>query len=215
MNNKINQVKSIVKASVNVLTGLNEETNKLRERRLAVCKHCPLFSEVKTRSYCDSGKALHNVTKQVMSTSSPLYTTQEYSKGCGCTLDNKGSTLPEKTTVIGSYNTCPTNKWDNVERELFMYQGKLESHIPTDYISKNKVRINIRLVDSKDLSELGFTNKELVITVNNKEFILQVQFKDHYTLLTINDTEVLKGNITKKDIQLIIDATHNLKSNEN
>jgi hypothetical protein len=215
MNNKINQVKSIVKASVNVLTGLDEETSKLRERRLTVCQYCSLFSEVKTRSYCDSSKALHNVTKQVISTSSPLYNTQEYSKGCGCTLNNKGSSLPEKTTVIGSYNTCPTNKWDKVERELFMYLGKLESQVPTDYISKNKVRVNIRLVDSKDLIELGFTKNILTITVNDKQFILQVQFKEDHTLLTINDTEVLKGNITKKDIQLIIDATHNLKSNEN
>ena len=215
MNTKINQVKSIVKASVNMLTGLDEETAKLRKRRLQVCKQCPLFTEVKTRAYCDSGKALHNITKQTISTSSPLYNSQEYSKGCGCTLDSKGASIPEKTTVIGSYNTCPTNKWDKVEQELFMYQGKLKSHTPTDYVSKNKVRVIIRLVDSIDLADLNFTNNQLLLTVNNKQFLLQVSFEDDHTLFTINNMEILKGNITKKDIQLIIDATYNLKSNEN
>jgi hypothetical protein len=85
---------AIIGGHTNELLGLNKE---LSERRMAICKKCPLFKKTIVGYVCNSKLWLDLKTGETS-----LIKKDGYRNGCGCRLD-------AKTTVVDA--SCPIGKW--------------------------------------------------------------------------------------------------------
>lgn len=93
MGNVIEQAKDIVVGHYNEVVGNNQS---LSEKRLAICKVCPLFRDV-VGGVCNPGLYYNPTTKEVSPTKK-----EGFKSGCGCRLN-------AKTTLPGA--SCPTGQW--------------------------------------------------------------------------------------------------------
>ena len=86
---------AIINGHVNEALGKNQN---LYDKRIAICKECPIFS-IKSviGPVCDSKKWYNPKTGQISNVSKV-----GYKHGCGCALNRKAK-LP--------YSICPLGKW--------------------------------------------------------------------------------------------------------
>jgi len=127
LKNTANQVSAIAESFTYLFKDIDTEREQLRKERLEVCKSCPLFQKTETRSRCNPNLMINPETGQVvMSTAQNQANYPNFVSGCGCTLDNYGNPLGEKTTIIGKGNTCPANKWNKVESDMLEIKGDHE-----------------------------------------------------------------------------------------
>lgn len=75
---------------------LNKE-QELSEKRLKICRECPLYREGPLGPVCDSRKCYNSETKEISS-----YPKDNFICGCGCRLK-------AKTTLENA--KCVLNKW--------------------------------------------------------------------------------------------------------
>lgn len=87
-------LKEILKGHIKEMTNDNQE---LFEKRMAVCKQCPLFKMSKAGPICNPTLYLNKSSNIAYETDGPNRT-----KGCGCRLNAKAR-LDE--------SVCPANKW--------------------------------------------------------------------------------------------------------
>lgn len=90
----INKSKNIVDGHIKELKGENQE---LYEKRLAICKKCPLFKESGVGFVCNRQLWMNPETGEV-STENIV----NWVRGCGCRLNAK-LRIPSMK--------CPANKW--------------------------------------------------------------------------------------------------------
>lgn len=91
--NNIEQVEDIIKGHYNEIT--NQE-NELYEKRIAICKQCPLYSDV-LGGLCDSKKCWDTVNKKVVN-----YPGTNIICACGCRLQAK-TRLKNAKCVLGKW----------------------------------------------------------------------------------------------------------------
>lgn len=86
---------------LNIIKGhFNESINKnynLSEKRMDICKQCPLFSDKSYGFVCSNDKWLNPETNDVSYTPK-----DDFIRGCGCRLKAKTTLRSEK---------CPVGKW--------------------------------------------------------------------------------------------------------
>jgi hypothetical protein len=89
------QLKRIVKGHYNELMNINEE---IANKRMEICKRCPLFTTDPTWGpLCNPQLYLNTTTMEVKDNPA-----EGFKKGCGCRLK-------AKTRDLESH--CPTNQW--------------------------------------------------------------------------------------------------------
>lgn len=88
------KIGKIIKGHLNEVMGNNDS---LYEKRIAICKACPLFKQTKTGPVCNPKLYLDPVTNEYS-----MIEREGYFKGCGCRLNAKTRDEDSK---------CPSSKW--------------------------------------------------------------------------------------------------------
>lgn len=70
--------------------------SELANKRLEICKECPLYTEKRSGAICDSKKYMD------IEGDWSYFKKEGYKPGCGCFLQNK---------IQGLTNKCPHGKW--------------------------------------------------------------------------------------------------------
>ena len=184
-NSILNKAKQIVKGQIAVLSNANED---IREERLKVCKACPLYKEdgVLSRAYCDPTKYINPITKEVLPSTHPFspYEKSVFFQGCGCTLNNNGSGVSEKTRVVGAGNTCPSKQWNNQEILYFRI------NVPKNY----EIEINPTLEIQDNTKKIEVQKRRTLISSIQKNGITLAAYSQNInlSLKSISHKDIVK-----------------------
>lgn len=87
-------IKGILKGHLNELL---KKESELYDRRMAICRVCPLFKQTHIGPICNPDLYLNAATEEVSNTAK-----EGFKKGCRCRLE-------AKTRVVDA--KCPNDKW--------------------------------------------------------------------------------------------------------
>lgn len=145
----MSKINAIGQTLFNGLTGISkkDEYQELKKQRLAVCSQCLLFKKdniLGKEVYVCNSDAFVEVPVTVVNAENRLVESTKNVYGCGCTLDNMGSLLPEKTVLVGE-ETCPLYKWNNIEKDCFYIEEYTKDFIEINKLDLNTIQYNIDL----------------------------------------------------------------------
>lgn len=75
-----------------------ENGNELYEKRIAICKECPLYKETSIGPICNPRLYISETDKQTVSDRPKI----GHKKGCGCSLARKNK-LPNAKCIVGKW----------------------------------------------------------------------------------------------------------------
>lgn len=158
----INKINAIGQTLYTNISGESKQIDyqELKKARLEICSKCPLFKKDsvlgKEVYVCDSNSYVELPIKAVNEENRLVETTKQV-YGCGCTLDNVGTLLPEKTVLVGE-ETCPINKWNDIEADKFYIEEYTKDFIEINQLDIEKINQEIKrhgivaYCNSKDLT---------------------------------------------------------------